>query len=477
MTFREYTMTGTNKSTGNLFSIVITSALICLVTAAIIPGVMGDPIAPVELGTAGNFAVLGSSTVTNTGISQITGDLGLSPGTSVTGFPPGIVIGTIHTANDAASQQAQVDLVTAMNDARSRVPDTIYSTGADLSAQTLTPGVYKFPDTLGLASGDLTLDPGTNHTATAVWIFQVGSTLTTSNGYGTILVNGAQSDNVFWLVGSSATIGSGSAFNGTIMAADSITLNTGATLTGRALANTAAVTLNANTVTSPAASPVVTPPTVTGIIPQTGTAAGGTVVTITGTGFTGATAVTFGSTPAIDVTVFSDSSITATAPVGTAGTVDVTVTAPGGTSAISTADKYTYVDSIEITITGTESQWTLNPAITFTENNVLQVVVNSTANWIVTASDADTSHTNGFMTDWTGSGYVPSTKLANALKVNANEGTYVTLPAGGTIVTGSAGTNQGSYPLGFEQVVTYADPVLHGSDEYQIVVTLTGITQ
>ncbi|ABS54834.1 hypothetical protein Mboo_0312 [Methanoregula boonei 6A8] len=149
------------------------------------------------------------------------------------------------------------------------------------------------------------------------------------------------------------------------------------------------------------------------------------------------------------------------------------IAASSTTSAILTADQ---MSAIEITVTGTESPWALSPGTTFTENNTLQVVVNSTANWGVGASDADTTNTNGFMTDWSGSAYVPGTKLAHALQVNANGGSYVTLPAGGSLLTGTAGTSQVSYPLGFQQQVTYTDPLLPNPNVYRIVVTLTGTT-
>jgi hypothetical protein len=134
--------------------------------------------------------------------------------------------------------------------------------------------------------------------------------------------------------------------------------------------------------------------------------------------------------------------------------------------------------AIEITITGTESPWTLTPATTFVDSpSSLSVVVNSTGDWSVAASDVDTSHTNGYMTQYASGAYTPSVHLTNPLMVEATSGTdsghYVTLPLGGAIVTGLAGTNQVSYPLGFQQVVSYADPTL-STGTYRIVVTLTG---
>jgi hypothetical protein len=198
---------------------------------------------PVPLGTADNFAVLAGSTVTNTGPTVVTGDLGLSPGTSVTGFPPGTVNGTQHIT-DAVAAQAQTDLTTAYNNAAAQAPTGAVS--ADLGGQTLTPGVYTSATSLGL-TGALTLDAQGN--ANAVFIFQAGSTLTTASASSVNLVNGAQACNVFWQVGSSATLGTASTFRGTILALTSITATTGATVDGRVLARNAAVTLDTNTIT------------------------------------------------------------------------------------------------------------------------------------------------------------------------------------------------------------------------------------
>jgi ice-binding like protein len=200
--------------------------------------------APVPLGTADSFAVLAASTVTNTGPSVITGDLGLSPGTAVTGFPPGTVTGGRVHATDAVALQAQNDLVTAYNDAAARASTAAIS--ADLAGRTLTPGVYTSASAMGL-SGALTLDARGD--PNAVFVFQAGSTLTTGSASRVVLTGGAQACNVFWQVGSSATIGTASAFAGNILALASVTLTTGATLNGRALARTGAVTLDTNTVT------------------------------------------------------------------------------------------------------------------------------------------------------------------------------------------------------------------------------------
>jgi hypothetical protein len=198
--------------------------------------------APVALGAASTFAVLAGSTVTNTGATTVNGNLGLSPGTAVTGFPPGTVNGTIHAGNPAAAQ-AQRDLTTAYNNAAGRTVGAILVAG-NLGGRTLTPGLYTSTSSLAISSGDLTLDARGD--ANAVFIFQMGSTLTTTVGRRVILSGGARAANVFWQVGSSATLGTGSVFRGNILALASITVTTGAAVEGRLLARTAAVTLDSN---------------------------------------------------------------------------------------------------------------------------------------------------------------------------------------------------------------------------------------
>lgn len=207
--------------------------------------------AQVNLGTAQSFAVLGGSTVTNTGATVITGNLGVSPGSSVTGFPPGIVTGgTIHAA-DSVAAQAQTDLTSAYN-AAAGLPCGTDLTGQNLGGLTLTPGVYCFTSSAAL-TGTLTLNFQGN--PNALFLFKIGSTLTTASGSSVVLSNtgGATCPtNLFWQVGSSATLGTGSTFRGNILALTSITMTTGVGLTGRALARNGAVTLDTNTVNSSA---------------------------------------------------------------------------------------------------------------------------------------------------------------------------------------------------------------------------------
>ncbi|MCL4546043.1 MAG: ice-binding family protein [Chloroflexi bacterium] len=197
------------------------------------------------LGSAQSFAVLGGATVTNTGATTVNGNLGVSPGSAVTGFPPGTVVdGTIHKT-DALAAQAQTDTTTAYNDLAGQ-PCTANLTGQDLGGKTLTAGVYCFSSSAQL-TGALTLNAQSN--ANAVFVFKIGSTLTTASGSSVLLINGGSPCNVYWQIGSSATIGTTTNFGGNILALTSITLNTGAGVTGRVLARNGAVTLDTNTIT------------------------------------------------------------------------------------------------------------------------------------------------------------------------------------------------------------------------------------
>lgn len=196
------------------------------------------------LGTTDAFAVLGGSTVTNTGSTVLTGDLGVWPGLAVTGFPPGIVNGTTH-AGDAVAQQAQSDLTTAYNAVAGQACDTDL-TGQDLGGMTLTPGVYCLSSSAQL-TGTLNLDALGD--PDAVFVFQVATTLTTaSSSVVQYTAGGVSNCNVFWQVGSSATLGTGTSFLGSILALTSITLDTGANVSGQLLARNGAVTLDTNAV-------------------------------------------------------------------------------------------------------------------------------------------------------------------------------------------------------------------------------------
>jgi Ice-binding-like/Bacterial Ig-like domain len=208
------------------------------------------PIGP-PLASLCPVGILGATpVVSNTGPTNVTGDVDIFPAASITGFPPGTLTGTKHTA-DGVAQTAQGDLTVAYNNAAGAPGGAALT--PDIGGQTLAPGVYKATTTLGI-TGDLTLNGSSN----GVWIFQVGTALTTAAGTTggvpnsrVILTGGAQSKNVFWQIGSSATLGTQSIFAGNIMAQASITAGTGATLNGRALARTGAVTLDSNPVNVP----------------------------------------------------------------------------------------------------------------------------------------------------------------------------------------------------------------------------------
>jgi hypothetical protein len=270
-------------STHRRFAAATTAFALMASSLLMITSVASAVIVPtVNLGTSADFSVLGGTTVTNTGPSTLQGSVGVSPGTAITGFPPGVA-GSTATAIVAA--QGQTDLTAAYLDAAGR-PGAIQTT-ADLGGLTLFGGVYaasaKGP--LGL-TGTLTLDGEGN--PNSVFIFQTDSTLTTASGSNVSLINGAQPCNVFWQVGSSATLGTNSDFVGNILALTSITVTTGVDVEGRALARNGAVTLDTNTFVHPACD--------LSVGTTTTTAADGTTTT-TVAGDTTATTVTEGTTP------------------------------------------------------------------------------------------------------------------------------------------------------------------------------------
>lgn len=201
------------------------------------------------LDSAESFAILGGSTITNTGTTSITGNVGVYQGSAVTGFPPGIVSGGTTYAGSAVAQQAQAALTKAYN-GLAAMPVIANLTGQDLGGLTLPSGVYRF-NTSAQLTGTLTLNAQGNNNA--FWVFLIGSTLTTASGSSVVLsnlgINDGKDNGVFWQVGSSATLGTATAFEGNILADQSITLNTGVTiLNGRALARNGAVTLDTNVV-------------------------------------------------------------------------------------------------------------------------------------------------------------------------------------------------------------------------------------
>ena len=213
-------------------------------TCAVTPG---HAASLVNLGSASNFAVLAGAAITNTGPSIINGNIGVGAAGMISGFPPGVVNGSIH-AGDALAVLALADLVIAAGGAGAQSCGTNL-TGFDLGTLVLTPGVYCFASSAQL-TGALTLD-GLGD-ASAEWLFQIGSTLTTATAASVVFTNGASGGNLYWLVGSSATLGTGTAFGGTIMALASITVTTAASIVdGRLLARTGAVTLDSNDISGP----------------------------------------------------------------------------------------------------------------------------------------------------------------------------------------------------------------------------------
>jgi Ice-binding-like len=223
----------------------------------------------VNLASASPFVVLGASTVTNTGPSVLNGDLGLAPGTSLVGFgPPAVVNGTTHDA-DGDAGTAQNDLTTAYNAAAGQpIPLGNDLTGQDLGGLTLTPGAYMFSSSAQL-TGRLTLNALGN--ANAQFVFEIGSTLTTASASSVWMINGASPCTVYWQIGSSATLGTTTAFQGNLLAHTSITINDGATVQGRALASSGAVTLDNNKLDAPVCGTTPTPsPPGSGSSPGTG---------------------------------------------------------------------------------------------------------------------------------------------------------------------------------------------------------------
>jgi hypothetical protein len=217
------------------------------------------------LGAAGNFAVLAGTTVTNTGPTWITGQLGVAPGSAVTGFPPG-TSGVQHKG-DSNATTAQTNLAAAYTNAAAQpCPGTNNFTGVNLGGKNLVPGVY-CQTTAPTLTGTLTLN------GSGIYIFQIGSTLVTASGARVVLIGGAQPCQIFWQVSSSATIATSTTFIGTIMALASIAMQTGATLNGRALARTGAVTLDTNRIIQSSGcgygAPTYVPPPGGNVLPAT----------------------------------------------------------------------------------------------------------------------------------------------------------------------------------------------------------------
>ncbi len=245
---------GTINATSGLFTAGTTLGTFTNTVRATSGGISGFATAIVtsppgpSLGTAATYGILAGSTVTCAGApGTINADVGVSPGSTTTGFPPCVITGATNLAN-AAAAQAQLDLTTAYNALVAEPCGTVV-TPADLGGRTLAPGVYCAATSLGV-TGTVTLDGQGN--SNARFVFQMGSTLTTGTSANIALIGGAQARNVWWQVGSSATLGTGTTFRGNILALTTITLVDNATMLGRALARNGAVSLGTNnTITLP----------------------------------------------------------------------------------------------------------------------------------------------------------------------------------------------------------------------------------
>ena len=304
--------------------------------------------APIDLGSASRFAVLAASEITSVPPSDIWGDVGLSPAarSKISGLPPAKVVGTIFAADDGGAvavmlTDAQGDLTTAYNDAAGRTPvptgPFLNPGSGNLGGLTLVAGLYKFTGEALLSGSDLTL----TGSASDVWIFQIASSLTVANDIHVVLAGGAQAANIYWQVGTSATLGTTVIFMGSILALTSITLATGATVDGRVLAQNGAVTLDSNTV-SVNNNLIVPVPNAAETLTLTGSISGiGKSLTKTGPGtlaltivnsYTGGTIVT-GGTLLVNSTTGSGSVLTsAGTTLGGTGTIS-----PTGSNSVSIA--------------------------------------------------------------------------------------------------------------------------------------------
>jgi type VI secretion system secreted protein VgrG len=308
---------------------------------------------PVDLGTAATYGVLGASAVTNTGPSVVNGNLGLSPGTSITGFggaPNGSVNGTTHQT-DAAAAQAQRDTTTAYDVAASLSPTQTGLT--DLNGLSLSPGVYS-GGALALAdNGALTLAGS----ADSVWVFQAASTLTIGSASRITITGGASSCNVFWQVGSSASVGTGARFQGTVLAQQSVTATTGATVQGRLLARTGAVTLDTNTITASTGCPApgtpteTTAPVITSGAPTTATAGTPYSYAVTATGTPTPTYTATGLPAGLTIN-------------GTTGVISGTPTTPGSSTVTITASNGTTPNDTQTVVITVQPAATQSPTPT-----------------------------------------------------------------------------------------------------------------
>jgi uncharacterized repeat protein (TIGR01451 family) len=472
-------MTRMQTFRGSLAKLATVGLLATLFSAAPFRTAMAQVAPP--MGTTQSFAVLGGASVVNTGSTVTIGDVGVSPGTVISGFPPGLVTGGTTHQTDAVALQAQNDTTAAYLNLAAQTPVTLDLTGKDLGGQTLVKGVYSFSSSAGL-TGTLTLDAGGS--ANAVWVFKIGSTLTTASGSSVVLINGANPCNIFWQVGSSATLGSATNFVGNIFALTSITLITGATVQGRLLARNGSVTLDTNTVNITACggtTGTTVPPTLsTAFSPATITAGGTSTLTITlsNPNTTAASLTTpFTDTLPSGLVVSGGSSTTCTggALTATAGSSAVTLTGgsiPINGSCVLTVDVVaasggSYINSLAVGALVTSNGTSAAPAVATLTVSALSsvtlgkafspatIAAGGTSSLTITLSNASTTAAtlNAPLTDTLPSGVVVSGTASTTCGGTASTGaSSVTLTGGALPANGSCSlmvnvvaANGGSY--------------------------------
>jgi len=421
-------------------AIVLIGAMLSIFT----PASAAPP--PVLLGTAELFAILAGSAITNTGPSVINGDVGVHPGTSITGFggnPNGTVNGDIHEA-DAVAAQAKEDLTAAYNDAAGR--DAVELAQTELGGRTLVAGVYHNA-TLGL-TGTVTLDGAGD--PSSVWIFQADSTLITGSGTGATvdLTNGADPCNVFWQVGSSATLGATTTFVGTIMAQTAITLGNGVTVEGRALARTAEVTLINDVFNLPECAAPPTPTDTTGTTTATTTTGTGTGTTTTGTTTTGTgtgttTTGTGTGTTTTGTTTTGTGTGTTTTGTTTTGTGTGTTTTGTGTGTTTTGTTTTGTTTTGTTTTGTTTTGTTTTGTgtgtTTTGTTTTGTGTGTTTTGTTTTGTGTGTTTTGTTTTGTGTGTTTDTTTTGTDTTDTSTSTRTTRSGGGGGGNGGGG--------------------------------------
>ena len=443
----------------SLLKLATVALLAALFSAAPFRTAMAQ-VAP-TLGTTQSFAVLGGASVVNTGSTVTIGDVGVSPGTVISGFPPGLVTGGTTHQTDAVALQAQNDNTAAYLNLAAQTPVTLDLTGKDLGGQTLVKGVYSFSSSAGL-TGALTLDAGGD--SAAVWVFKIGSTLTTASGSSVVLINGANPCNVFWQVGSSATLGTTTSFVGNVFALTSITLITGATVQGRLLAQNGSVTLDTNTVDITACggttgSPV--PPTLSKAFSPATITAGGTstlTITLSNPNTTAASLTTaFTDTLPSGLVVSGGSSTTCTggALTATAGSSAVILTGgsiPINGSCVLTVDVVaasggSYINSLAVGALVTSNGTSAAPAVATLTVSALSsvtlgkafspatIAAGGTSSLTITLSNASTTAAtlNAPLTDTLPSGVVVSGSASTTCGGTASTGASSVALTGGTI--------------------------------------------